>query len=261
MKPINMPVVCALLIVASGPALAGDNAFSLSAGMEYSTGNYGAQESTDIQYFPVTGKYQAGPLILKLMVPYVSITGPANVIGGLGNVMPVATAGGGTPPRRSASGQGDVVAAGSYNVYQNGATGLLLDLTGKVKFATADDSKGLGTGKNDFSLQADVVKQRGAWMLFGSLGWRKMGDPDGSDFKDPWFGSAGASYGLNAATQLGALYETRQSVIDGGAKLSELMLFASYQLAPSYTLQGYVIKGFTDGSPDWGGGTVLNRHF
>lgn len=261
MKFIKATIPGAFLIVASGPALAGDNAFSLSAGMEYSTGNYGAQESTDIQYFPVTGKYQAGPLILKLMVPYVSITGPANVVGGPGNVMQVATAGGGTPPRRSASGQGDVVAAGTYNVYQNWATGLLVDLTGKVKFATADDTKGLGTGKNDYSVQADAVEQRGAWMLFGSLGWRKMGDPDGSDYKDPWFASVGAGYGLNAATQLGAAYETRQSVAEGGARLSELMLFASYRLAPSYTLQGYVIKGYADGSPDWGGGAVLARHF
>jgi len=98
-------------------------------------------------------------------------------------------------------------------------------------------------------------------MLFGSLGWRKMGDPDDSDFRDPWFASAGAAYGLNAATQLGVVYETRQSVLDEGATLSELTLFASYKLAPSYTLQGYVIKGFADGSPDWGGGAVLSRHF
>lgn len=261
MKLLKTSVLSVLLIAASVPAMAGENGFSLSAGMEYSTGNYGAQDSTDIQYFPVTGKYQAGPVILKLMVPYVNITGPANVIGGPGNVMQAATAGGGTPQRRSASGQGDVVAVGAYNVYQNAANGLLLDLTGKIKFATADDTKGLGTGKNDFSIQADAIKQSGAWMLFGSLGWRKMGDPDGTDFKDPWFGSVGAGYGLNVATQLGVAYETRQSVIDGGAKLSELTLFASYRLAPGYTLQGYAIKGFAAGSPDWGGGAVLNRHF
>lgn len=258
---LKTSVLSALLIVVSGSAMAGGDGFSLSAGMEYSTGHYGNQETTDIQYFPITGKYQAGSVILKLMVPYVSITGPANVVGTPGNVMQIGTAGGGVSERRSASGQGDVVATGSYNAYQNAANGLLLDLTGKVKFATADDTQGLGTGKNDFSIQTDAVKQRGAWMLFGSLGWRKMGDPDGTDFKDPWFGSMGVGYAMNAATQLGAAYETRQSVINGGAKLSELTLFASYRLVPGYTLQGYAIKGFADGSPGRGAGAVLNRHF
>lgn len=259
MKSIKKFVLIAILVVAFGPTMATENGFSLSAGIERSTGNYGAQELTDIQYFPVTGKYQAGSVSLMLMIPYVSITGPSNVIGEPGNVIQITTAGGGE--RRRASGQGDVVATGTFNVYKNVISSLLLDLTGKFKFATADETKGLGTGKNDFSIQTDVVKQSGAWMLFGSLGWLKMGDPVGIDFKDPWFGSVGAGYGLNTATQLGAVYETRQRVIDGGAKLSQLTVFVSYKLAPTYTLQGYVIKGFSDGSPDWGAGTALNRDF
>lgn len=259
MKPIRTSVLSALLIVAVGPAMATESSFGLSAGMEYSAGNYGAQESTDIRYFPLTGKYQAGPVILKLTIPYVRITGPSNVVGVPGSVMQITTAGEGE--RRTASGLGDLVATGTYNVYQDMVNGRLLDLTGKVKFATADDTNGLGTGKNDFSIQTDAVKQIGSWALFGSLGWLKMGDPAGIDFKNTWFGSMGAGYGLNAATQLGAVYETRQRLIDGGSKLSQLMAFASYKLAPTYTLQGYVIKGFSDGSPDWGAGAVLSRDF
>lgn len=259
MKPLKTSVLFALLIVLLGPAMASESSFSLSAGMEYSSGTYGAQESTDIQYFPLTGRYQAGPVTLKLMIPYIRITGPSTVVGGPGSALQIITTGGGE--RRSASGQGDVVATGTYDVYQDMGNGLLLELTGKVKFATADDTKGLGTGKNDFSIQTDAIKQSGSWTLFGSLGWLKMGDPVGIDFKDTWFGSVGAGYGLNAVTQLGAAYETRQRVIDGGVKLSQMTVFATYKLASTYTLQGYVIKGFSDGSPDWGAGAVLNRDF
>ena len=35
------------------------------------------------------------------------------------------------------------------------ANPLLIDLTGKVKFGTADENKGLGTGENDYAVQAD----------------------------------------------------------------------------------------------------------
>ena len=40
------------------------------------------------------------------------------------------------------SGLGDIVAAATYNAYSGGNGGSAIDLTGKVKFGTADDKKG-----------------------------------------------------------------------------------------------------------------------
>lgn len=259
MKRITTPLLTALLLAACGAAVAEGKGLGLSAGMEYSTGKYGALQSTDIWYSPVTARYETGPWVLKLTLPYVRITGPGNVVGGNGNTVQIGSTGGAM--RRSASGQGDVVAAASHTLYQDTGHGLLLDLTGKIKFATADAGQGLGTGKNDFSLQVEGVRQSADGMLFGSLGRRQIGDPAGTDFRNPWFGSLGASHPLGEAAQLGALYETRQRVIDGGARLSELTVFAAYKLTSSHTLQGYLVKGFSDGSPDWGAGAVLNSHF
>lgn len=259
MKPITIPLLAVFLFAPIGPAMAEGSGLGLSAGMEYSSGKYGAQQTTDIWYFPVAARYETGPWILKLTLSYVQITGPGNVVGGNDNV--VRTAAAGKEERRGASGPGDVVAAATRTIYRNPAHGLLLDLTGKAKFATADADKGLGTGKNDFSLQADLIKQSAAWMFHGSLGRRQMGDPAGIDFRNPWFGSLGAGYRLGGATQVGVAYETRQRVIEGGARLGELMAFATYRLTPIHTLQGYVVKGFSAGSPDWGAGGVVNAHF
>lgn len=258
MKHITTPRLIALLIATSVPAPAAGSGIGLSAGMAYSTGHYGARQATDIWYLPVTARYDAEPWILQLTLPYVWITGPANVVGGGDHAVQITPDG---ETRRSASGPGDVVAAGTRNLYRDTEHGLLLDLTGKVKFATADADKGLGTGKDDVSLQADMSRQDGAWILFASLGRRRMGDPAGTDFRNPWFGSLGAGYSPGEASQFGAVYETRQRVIEGGARSSELMAFAAYKLAPAHTLQGYVVKGDSDASPDWGAGVFVNSHF
>ena len=44
----------------------------------------------------------------------------------------------------SASGLGDIVLSAAYSAYYNPATTLGMDLTGKLKLPTADESKALG---------------------------------------------------------------------------------------------------------------------
>lgn len=184
----------------------------------------------------------------RLALPWVRITGPGNVVGardGLAGSV-------GANVRRNASGQGDATAAFSRNLYGSADGGLLLDVTGRVKFGTADASQGLGTGENDYSLQADLLAGYSDWTLFGSLGHRWMGDTADIDFRDPWFASLGVAHSLNPRTQLGAVYETRQRVLADGARISEVMAWASHKLNAAQTLQAYVVKGFADGSPDTG---------
>ncbi|MDP2832898.1 MAG: hypothetical protein Q8Q28_06320 [Pseudomonadota bacterium] len=247
-------IAASLLIAACCPTMAAGRGLEMSAGLDYSTGRYGAELPTDIWYFPLTARYEAASWNLQLTLPYVQMTGPGNVLGANDGLAGSA----GAARRRSASGQGDAVAAVSRNLYGSVDGRLLLDITGRIKFGTADASQGLGTGKNDFSLQADLLTGNRNWTLFGSAGHRRMGDTADTNFRDPWFASLGAAHNLNGRTQLGAVYETRQRVITDGARLSEVMVFASYKLAATHTLQTYVVKGFADGSPDWGIGFTLS---
>jgi len=250
-----MRTLATLLIVASCPATAAGRGLELSAGMEYSTGRYGAELPTDISYFPLTARYEAAFWNLRLTLPYVQMTGPGNVVGANDGLAGFATS---TGKRRSAFGQGDATVAVSHDLYASTDGSLLLDLTGRIKFGTADASQGLGTGKNDFSLQADMLTGNRDWTLFGSVGHRRMGDTADIDFRNPWFASLGAAHNLNGRTQLSAVYETRQRVTVDGARISEVMVAAAYKLAAAQTLQAYVVKGFAGGSPDWGVGLAIN---
>lgn len=247
----------AFAALAAGSAWAEDH-FGIAVGADYSTGKYGTSDTTEVWYLPLVARYERGPLLLKLTLPYLRVTGPANVIGTADGAIQVV---GGDKTRRTAEGQGDVVASAGYTFYHDRASGVTIDLTGKVKFGTADETRGLGTGKNDYAAQADLYKTLRDATLFVTLGWKKMGDPTGIDFHDPWYASVGASLKLDAATSIGASYDYRQRVLTGNSALSEATAFVSRKLTPTTKLQAYAVKGFSDSSPDWGGGVMLAYTF
>src|SRR5229473_2226361 len=58
--------------------------FSLTTGADYSTGKYGGTSSTDILYVPLTGAYEMDKWLFKVTVPYIMVTGPGNVVRGIG---------------------------------------------------------------------------------------------------------------------------------------------------------------------------------
>jgi hypothetical protein len=242
-----------LLALPHAASLAAEGQVTLSTGAEYTTGKYGGTESTNILFVPMTGKYETGPWVLKLMVPYIRISGPGNVTGAGDDRIIRA---GGSTASRTASGLGDVVASAFYNVLGGRNAPLGLDLGAKVKFGTAD-SPTLGTGENDFSLQADMFKPIGAFTAFGSLGRRWYGDPPGVDLRNVFYGAVGGAYKVSQPTTVGLAYDFREAIIAGGARVSELSAYVSQRLSGGWKVQYYAIAGLADASPDFGLGLTF----
>jgi Putative MetA-pathway of phenol degradation len=251
-------VAAVLLATASPIALGQDSRTTLSVGADYSTGKFGQTQATDLLYVPVTGKHEAGLWIFKLVVPYIHITGPGNVVGSADSVVILP---GGNAALRTENGIGDVVASAFYNVFNENSAPLGLDLGAKVKFGTADESRGLGTGKTDYALQADLFKPIGALTVFGSVGYRWYGDPEGVDLQNTFYGAIGASHKVSRPTTVGLVYDGRGRISPGGGKVSELTLFGTYAFSSAWKLQVYGVKGFSDASPDAAGGAVLSYSF
>lgn len=250
MKSIRLLPALVLAALAL-PASAGQ--LSTSIGLDYSSGDYGTHETSETWYMPIVGKYETGPLALKLTVPYLRITNPS--VGPDGEPLP-----GGCD--KTESGLGDVVGSAGYAVLDGTqAGGLLVDVVGKVKLPTADEDKCLGTGETDYSVQFDVAKALGAVTAFGTLGWKKFGDPSGVNFRDPVYASVGAATKLAPATTLGAAYDWREKVTSRGDELSELAVFVTQKLDDAWKLQAYAVRGFSDASPDWGGGLVVTHAY
>lgn len=263
-----------LLLVAAPAAHAadGNDPFSLSTGANYSSGKYGTSVTTDIWSVPITAAFQTDRWTFKLVVPYIGISGAGNVIPGAGavkNTNPKSRGQGhvvgngstGGTTSGSASGLGDVVASAGYQLYtsQDGTFGL--DLTGKVKFGTADENKGLGTGKNDYGVSVDAYKVVGNWTPFGGVGWTKYGSSQYIKLKNAFNANLGVDYKLNDANNIGTYYYYRQRIADGGAAQSELTGYWNHKIGNRWRLQTYVLAGFANGSPDFGGGASIKFNF
>jgi len=227
---------------------------TLGTGFDYTSGKYTGTEETNILYVPFIAKYETGRWALRATVPYLRITGPGNVIGAGADRV---TLPGGSTGRRTESGLGDIVVSAFYNVLREGRSGISLDLGAKLKLGTADETKGLGTGEQDWSLQADAYKPLGAFSLFGSLGHRWYGDPPGIDLKNVFYWAVGGAYRLSSDTSAGLAYDFRPAITTGGGEISELTGFVTRRLSREWKLQPYLVLGFGRASPDWGAGAQI----
>ncbi len=147
-------------------------------------GDYGETTSTDISYVSFTTKYETRRMIFKFTVPHVRITGPGSLVGDT-------VVSGGADGRRTESGVGDMVAATFFNLSPGVGKMPLIDLGVKVKFGTGDEDKGLGTGEEDYSLQLDLADKLGKFTIFGTLGYKWRGEPEGLELNDGAFASIG----------------------------------------------------------------------
>ena len=256
------------LLAISVPAVA-DDQFSLGTGFDYSTGKYGNATATDILYVPVVGKYESDNLTLKLTVPYISVSGPGGVVMGIGRVgapvsigLPIngrTTTTSTTSATSTNSGLGDVIASAGYTVYS--AAALTLDVVGNVKLGTADASKGLGTGQNDYYGQVDGYYLLGQTTLFGTAGYRYYGSPAGVSLSSAPYGTVGASQKLSDDTSAGLMLDVTKSPSIYSADQVDATVFVSQKISTNLKVQANLLKGFANGSPDFGGGVMVTGTF
>lgn len=245
-------------LLAVTPLAFGAGTFTASVGVDYSTGKFGQSENTDLLYIPIGAKYETGRWTFKLVVPYLRLAGPGNVVGAPDSIV---TLPGGSAARRTESGLGDAVASAFFNLLNERSAPFGLDLGTKIKFGTADESRGLGTGKNDYSLQADFFVPIGALTPFGTLGYRRYGDPEGVDLRNVPYASVGAAYRISQPMSAGFVYDWRDRIVEGRNRVSELTVYVSRKFSADWKLQVYAVRGYSDASPEVGGGLSLAYSF
>lgn len=253
--------VAVVVLAAAAVAMFGQSAtagLSMLTGVDYSSGEYGDTEETRILYIPVTAKYEADRYVLRLTVPYVEIDAPSG-----GDIIAIGPGGqpirSGAGNRETNAGLGDVVASAGYTVFESVPAGVILDLVGKVKFGTADADDGLGTGETDYAMQFDGYKRLGSLTLLATLGYRVYGDPPGSDFDNVPFGALGVVYKLSPDSSAGAIFDMRENIVINSDPQYELTAFVTRKVGARFKVQGYVLSGFSDSSPDWGVGLMAIR--
>jgi hypothetical protein len=257
MISMNRATISVLLLgVVSAPVLA-ESGFSLGA--EYSEGDYGTGETSRSWYIPAAWRYRSGDLSASVTVPYVRVEGSSLVTAGgtplsLPGMGPGGGGGGGGgSPTRAASGLGDVVLSGSYQLLNESASSPWLGATAKVKFGTADETQGLGTGENDYSLQLEAAKG----IFSGYAGYRMLGDTATLDYNDVAFVGAALSLPLGKTRDLGIEYYTEEASLSGMDNVQQATLSLNGEMNREMNYSVYYIAGLSDSSAD----TVIGINF
>lgn len=247
---------CAIMFqTATSVAQDNDPTMTLSIGTEFTSGTYGGDLDIEDTYVPLTGVLDYGNVAFRLTVPHLTVDAPEGTIFDPdGEPLP------GSGAMTTESGLGDVIGSVTiFDVIKSQRLGLAMDLTGKVKFGTADEKKGLGTGENDYTMQADFYKfvERFTWL--GSVGYKVRGDPAGVDLENVLMASLGGAYKFNSDVKAGVFFDYRESAIKGGDSIQEFSGFVSRRLNSDWRVQVYALTGLTDSSPDWGAGLQIKK--
>ena len=140
--------------------------FKFETGVNYSRGDYGLAQDTEVFAVPVSLSYENSDWVLRGSLPWLSIKGPASVIEGGG--IPV------RPTANSESGFGDLTGSLTYK-FMHDPDQPMVSLTGRVKFPTGSESRGLSTGETDYYAQIDALQTFGKVTPFVTAGYRWLG--------------------------------------------------------------------------------------
>ncbi len=217
-----------------------------STGLDFSTGDFGTDTDTDVWYVPSSLKLEWDPFFIKVTVPYVIVDGDVVLIDGQPE--------GGPGFGGTRNGIGDIVLSGGYVYFPTSQFLPIIELSGKVKFATADEDKGLGTGEENYTLQLDVSKQFGWFTPFGAVGYKFIGDPPDVNLNDKIFASGGFSARLGDRVSAGVVYDWAESAVSGRSDIQEISPFASIRFGENFSIDPYALVGLSNASPDWGVG-------
>jgi hypothetical protein len=261
----RMVIAMVLLLTSTAPALAEGPWWSISGLVDYSVGDYGTGKDTTLLYIPFTlGVSPFDWLTLSGTIPYIWQDTQTVVVTGGGvavrkkkeRLLPTAA----SSVTHTESGLGDVLVKGQYVLLEEQA--LLPEIRPylKIKFPTADESRGLGTGEFDETVGVDFSKTFFDRLVgYVTLAYTFVGSPPGEDLRDSFGWSLGAAYGITEPLSVFTFLEGATAISPGEADPLEILFGAEYKLTKELKLTGSVGRGLSNGSPDYeisGGFTV-----
>ena len=280
-----------LALLAPGVPFAAETlpGLQLSAGVDYSSGDYGQTTSTEVFVVPVSARLTWGAWSLRASVPYVTVSGPADISvivddgggdggspnsgsgsrssgsGSSGSGGSGSGSGDGTPTptvfssSRSVSGIGDSSLALTYSFDAIAESPVYVDLTGRIKFATGRESVGLGSGTTDYFSTSELGWDAGTGGVYVNGGRRFLGSSTVPRV-DGWQWGAGAWWAATPAVELGVNYSGRDASVAGGKKAGAAEASVKLKVARDWQMVAYGGAGLSKASADYTGGLTLIWH-
>lgn len=230
-------------------------AWQTGLSFSYLTGDYGQDNNTDIFYSAASVKRYLEKGDVTLTVPYLDISSDGATFVG-GEVEAINGGDGG-------SGLGDIILKGRYYAVEQNGLIPYIDLVGSIKFPTADEDEGLGTGETDFTCMVEFARRlkNNNWIALGELGYTFVGEPSGYDVDNRYLYSAGLAYELNPKVTLSGYLDGRTAIFKSNDDPLSILLIGEYKFRPDLRFDTLLEFGLNDGAPDFSITIGLRKRF
>lgn len=244
-KSIGRAVLALILGSSTGTAAAEDGKLLMSFNFDSLKGNFGQTRETKVKSLTTSVIYVGEGYRAALHLPYVEITGPGVLVGGT-----VARSSNGAV--NSTSGVGDALATLAVDLIGSPQkTGFSLGSTALVKMPTGDEKKGLGTGKTDYGLQADLgFRPLPSLGFTATLGRFFYGQSPQIRLNDGNYTTVGVNFAVTRQLSLSASASRRDALTDTSKVRKDRSVGAIYALSNTSALQLNYTKGESQASPD-----------
>jgi hypothetical protein len=280
-KIVSMSFVLAAFL-APAVGQAEEYPYSVGLGFEFGSGKYGTNTRTDTVLVPFTVAYSpTNRLGISLEIPFAyqsngnvvsSVAmGAGGMQGSRATMLAAGRAGssmnGGLSPSTSSnrnsseSGLGDINLKVAYILIPEKDSMPQIRPSAFVKFPTADKNKSLGTGEFDEGFAMEVSKWFGKWNPFAEMGYTVQGRTQLLALRNYLAYDVGTGYQVSDRFRPIVFLKGSSPPADGSSSLLEVRLKLKYQASTHTGIDGYLSKGVTTNSPDYGTGLSVYYDF
>ena len=225
--------------------------WTLSTSFSYNNANYIYAETIQSYYINLGLRYNSGDLMISAYLPFImqnDIFSDSLLPGPLTSDHMDNT----TAEHNLNSGIGDIFLYSEYRFFNPSGAIPAFYLTAQLKIPTSADLSLFSTGEFDYGIGLAARKLYGSFYVFANAGYQYFGNPPGILYRNPFSFGAGASrffaYGKYA---LNLYFRTYSEIINGIEPPRQLSLGFSAALSRETILSLYLIKGFSESSPDF----------
>ena len=278
MRTIIAALLATVLLTLARPAQAGQQ-WQVGTAPSFASGKYGTDTRTDVFYTPVTARRLFADGDLSFVFPFTCIRGDGGITVVAGAPVrtrtPDRTSGDTTQtrtgtatteptpaPRSTACGMGDIVIRGRYYLVDERGWAPTIAVRGHVKMPTADEARGLGTGRPDEGVGLEISRMFRSTTLMVDGGYTHIGKPAGMDFNDVWWYDVGVGQDFAGdRVNVSVFLEEYGVIVPGLANARDVLAAITLTSASGWQVQLSGEFGLSSGAPDRGFTLGASRRF
>lgn len=219
----------------------------LSTGLYWSQGDYSGDRAISLGAIPLAIRIRSQPWSARLATTLLA-----------NDTLVENTTG--TRQNERQSGLGDVWLSSTYHLAPRYANSLFIDIGGKLKWASGNETKGLGTGTTDVELRMDGFKRFDLITLNSGIGYRWR-NGNSSYYEDSANGVVGMDFQWAAKISIGSSLSLAEASTTSSSMQREWLIYWSIKRPSNIRWTLYTLHGFSSASPDIGVGFTVSRTF